>query len=310
MKKRITVLTMIVFIFLIIFTACTQMDPLGIANGVPEGYTPGEVTAAVVDNNWIFFAENGTIKKMRLDGTGVEVVFTPVYSQGTVWKILLDPVRQKLYIFEHLAAIANNIYQYNLDGTGEVLIASESTSDIMDMSIDHINGYLYYIWNGGVRSVNLDDTTLTADVYANNAIVYYNYVATAFNGIVYYIDGSNFYRVDTPAAAADLVVTPAATAPITLSSTFDGIYLYYYDSSAIYKLDAAAATSFFVVDPSSPMAGNMVLYEKGGLIYFYDDNGGAGEYIIYSINMDGTGAKSVVLNNGLTAITTFDVLAK
>ncbi len=306
MKKKITLITISVFALLIFFTACTNMDPLGIAKGIPEGYNPD----VVFDNDWIYYAEGNAIKKMRLDGTGIEAVFTPVYSQGDVWKILLDPVRQKLYIFEHMAAIANNIYQYNLDGTGETLIASEGPVDIMDMSIDHINGYLYYVWydgiDGGVKSINLEDINIKTEVYSG-IIGANSYVGTDYNGRVYYIDGNTFYEVDTHTTSHTLGGVAAIT-PVSISSSLDGSILYYYDTSVIYKIDTPTEVGIGNIDPLATMYGNMVLYEKGGVIYFLSD--GVVFYNIYSINMDGTGTKNLILDNGSTNITTFDILAK
>ncbi len=305
--KKITVLTLIVFIFLIVFTACTNMDPLGIANGIPEGYNPDAVPDAV-DNDWIYYAEGSTIKKMRLDGTEISTAFTVNYSQGEIRKLLLDPIKQKIYIFNYFAAITNDIYQYNLDGSEEKHVVTAGTSDIYDMAIDHIHSYLYYSWNGGIKSINLNDSLLEANALTLS-IGSPSYLFTDYQGGLYFFDNALVYKVDTVATATSLNVTPAITissqGPITDTA---GKIVYYYESSLFKKIDLDTSVSVNIVDPSASIVGALSLYEKGGRIYFYSDDGA--QYKIYSIALDGTDTKKLILDNGSTPIQSFDILAK
>lgn len=373
-----------------IFAACTEIDPLGVANGVPEGYDPsvvpvtgvtlnkdttsiilgntekltatiepedatnkaitwstsdeniatvsedglvtsvgaGEAVITVTsdadadisaecnvtiayDNDWIYFVEESTVSKMRLDGTGVESVFTLPFVDTS--KIQLDSLRQKLYVFNHFTAITNQIYEYNLDGTGQRLIADTDTSDIGDIALDHINGYLYYVWSGGIVRINLDDTSIKDNILTLGLGVP-SYVAPDYKGGVYYFYNAGIYKVATDTTSIQLdPITP--TAPTVsckgLYSDSTGAYLYYYDFEVIMKVAVATKTSSGVLDTGNSIISNMVLYQPGSKIFFQNEIGGAPpyNYIISSINMDGSGYKEV-LNNSTSIITTFDILAK
>ena len=93
------------------------------------------------------------------------------------------------------------------------------------------------------------------------------------------------------------------------NSVNDALY-YFTSNDIIIRLPVLTTMPQTVVDIVGNMDSNMVICQSDSKIYFYDDNGGAGNYIIYNINLDGSGSKNVVLDNVFTRINTFDLLTK
>ncbi|MCK5153359.1 MAG: hypothetical protein KAQ93_03295, partial [Spirochaetales bacterium] len=207
MNKKIITFLIIISVLLMVFAACTEIDPLGVANGVPEGYDPD----AVVDNDWIYFVEETTVSRIRLDGTEVESVFTLSFVYTA--KIQLDPVRQKIYVLNQDPALDDSIYEYNLDGSGEQLIFAQAGIDtIWDMTIDHINGILYFTHRNGIKSINLNNLALTpVDIFSGALVFNTNtvYVTPDYKGGVYYFSANFIYKVLTIGSSEVLPLSPA-----------------------------------------------------------------------------------------------------
>lgn len=177
-KKKITIITLVL---LIAFVSCDGINPFSAGGVQPSGS---------IDNDWIYYAEQSTIKKMRMDGTGIESVFTdPLGGQWSPRKIQLDPnpIRRKMYIWyeDIMTPPGGRIVEYNLDGTGENVIHLSGTLDIADMTIDHITGYLYFISTAdGIKRINLSN--LQEEVVYNVALAAPSYVTPDYKGGVYF----------------------------------------------------------------------------------------------------------------------------
>jgi len=309
MNKKIITFLIIAFTIMMVFAACTEIDPLGVANGVPEGYDPD----AIVDNGWIYFVEVNEVGRMRLDGTGVESMFTLPFAYTS--KIQLDPVRQKIYILNQDPALDDSIYGYNLDGSGEQLLFSQAGIDnIWDMTNDYINGFLYFTYKDGIKSINTNNTGSIADVFSSASVFNTNtvYVTPDYKGGVYYFSANFIYKVLTIASSNVLPLTPAPVIEYGgLSYNLADDSLYYFDFfDWIRKLPIGSGDAIDVAQTLGKLNGNMVVYQPDGKIFFYDDNGSLGPYILYNINIDGTGTKQEILNNGSTLLNSFDILAK
>ena len=287
MNKKITALFIIISVLILIFVACTDMDPLGVAKGVPEGYNPG---SSVVTGNWIYFAQQTDgamttdIKRMTLTGTGVETVFTVDYLD--VKKIQIDSVNQKVYILEHFAATVNKILEYNLiDGSGEALVVDKgSGSDISDITIDVIHEHLYYLFTNGIDRVDISNSTHSISNIYTQDITLYAYVALDYAdpATIYYQskDVNNINRVDTPSTVTQPFGTTYAPQAGLCYDTRDSV-LYYYDYNGIVirKSDGSLRDV-----GGNGFTGNLVLDLDNRKIFYYDSKGI--DKRLYSINMD------------------------
>jgi len=281
------------------------------------------------DNDWIYFAETGgstagadsKIYKIKSDGTGSAVVAFTETTNGTPRAIQLDPIRRKIYILTTTLYVNNDdfIYEYDLDGGNPRELAfNDMENSISSMTVDHINGNLYYTVNidggsinDGIRKINLDGS-ITDTLVHNRDMANYQYICTDYKDPIgiYYLD-------KVPATEGDLFkVTGSNPEDRTSISHFEMdldpkglIYnmvnnlLYYYQSSSIYD---TALGSF---DTSANSINENIVIDQSEKIYFYDDSGGAGPYSLYRIETNGTN-KTIILNTNPKRIGTFDILSK
>ncbi|MEA1910815.1 MAG: hypothetical protein U9N32_03945, partial [Spirochaetota bacterium] len=283
MNKKITAFIIIASILLLVFVACTDMDPLGIANGVPEGY---EVDA-LVTGDWIYFAEGSDIKRMSLTGTDVETVFTVNYTE--IKKIQVDSGNQKIYILESLTGIKNLIHKHNLfDGSGEKIVIDTADADIADMTVDSINGLLYYInIITGIRKVFLNDDpvsdvnvlngarTLSASIAYDSldpTLTYYlEHEPDHIHQVTAGVDGGNY--ADTWEDGSGLVF-----------NTLDKFFYFHVQSGNVLKKMQADEVGEAAHDTGvTSITGSLVLYPTDSKVFYFSSGA---EKRLYSINMD------------------------
>ena len=313
MNKKITAFIIIASVLLLVFAACTDMDPLGIANGVPEGYE------VVQDNDWIYFAEGNNIKKMRLDGSEVEPVLdvTGLAAYEHIKKIQLNPLRRKIYILteDNNMFWEERILSYDLDEVEDPPVTLVSQGDKTDMTLDHVNQYLYYTTttNGdGLNRINLETSNIE-DVF-NVDFGSSAFVTPDFKGGVYYLHEAVIAKVLNTTTNSPLVSpVPAPTnnsMGLCYNSTED--FLYFYDIARIRKIEIANPGAGYpdVFNNVESITGNLVIFQTENKIFFSSSNAGPPiTYSIYSIKMDGTGGKNAIYTNNF-GISTFDILAK
>ncbi len=286
MNKKKTAITIIVSILLMIIVSCSDMNPFFAGGVVPGG-------------NWIYFAEGSNVKRMRLDGSELESVFSLSYQDTE--KIQLDPLRQKIYIL----STTEGLHEYDLNGDGKKKIQDDSFPSFYDISIDHINGYLYLITGvPSKRIVRVDTSTYQFDVVytgslglASGASVVLDYM-----GGVYFIEnvdgGSNILNkvasLDTPTYIKSLSNDEKG---LCYNKT-DG-YLYSYGGWTIYNNNNFNKDALV-----GGLVGGMAIYPLDNTIFFQTDTDD-----IFRMNLN---TKNVVhlYESPMEPIRGFDILSK
>ncbi|MEQ1921297.1 MAG: LamG-like jellyroll fold domain-containing protein [Pyrinomonadaceae bacterium] len=132
-------------------------------SGVEPNFLPGPLPigmAVDTTNGWLYLAD-AAVKRVRLDGTGLETI-VPGLNIGGVAAcsgIALDVPNNKLYY-----AFNTAIGRANLDGTGNnqnfIVHGGGAPSD--DVAIDRTNNKLYWTVSGGnkIGRANVDGTSL------------------------------------------------------------------------------------------------------------------------------------------------------
>ena len=295
MNKKKTILTIFTLILLIIFFSCSEINPFYAGGVVPGG-------------NWIYFAEGSTIKKMRLDGTEVESVFT--FPDGGMYyakKIQLDPIREKMFVlYSLIAPPGSKIIEYNLDGTGANEILDSGISyDIWDMNIDSGNGYLYFIpGNNGIKSYNFA-TSQFSDVYTGTLGTTPFFVTPDYRGGQYFVETGNLNKV-------------TGTGSYNIITSVGSIYGLCYEKIENYLYTTAMTGMIYKINPLNGASTGIATFEdldyapvistSEKRIYFYDRNAMVMPYTIFSINMDGSDKKVIYTND--FGISAFDILSK
>ena len=290
MNKKKTVLIIFVSILLMIFVSCSDMNPFSAGGVVPGG-------------NWIYFSEGSNIRRMRLDGTEVENVFTVSYVD--IGRIQLDPFRQKIYILNFIPNTTNKIYEYNLDGTGEDLIEDLGfSSDIYDMKIDSSAGMLYYAHTGGIVKIDLvsGSTTTIETVALTNA----SSLTPDYQGNIYYTVGVLLKKlVISTQSSNSITTTPALASPSGISYDRNNVNFYLYDSNFINRISGSTSTAFYG-SPGFVYAKNTEISSTENKLFFVRDI--TMIFRIYSINLDGSGLKELLGDS--PALGGFDILSK
>jgi len=294
MNKKKTAITIFFSILLIIIVSCSDINPFFAGGVVPGG-------------NWIYFSEGSNIKRMRLDGSELESVFTVDTSE--IREIQLDPFRQKIYISSHIGATAEKIREYNLDGSGSKEIINTDAIPIVDMKIDAAAGYLYYISSNYIKKVLLETGKITNYFDGPSMAMTPDQITPDYKGGVYFLDGGSLNKVIDLNSFTWIDVHPTAPTISAGGLYYDKMndYLYYYDTGSIYKVDPLTGNSSNL-SVFEDIQNSMALYPSDDKIYFYDAHAAVMPYTIFSINMDGSGKKTVYSNN--FEINAFDILSK
>lgn len=292
MNKKKIAITIFVSIILIIIVGCSDMNPFSAGGVVPGG-------------NWIYFVEVDQVKKMHMDGTGSESVVSLSYVYTS--KIQLDPIRQKIYILNSDPALDDSIYEYNLDGSDEQLIYSQpGINTIWDMTIDHTNGYLYFIPGfNGIKSYNLE-TSQIEDVYTLPLGTTPFFVTSDYKGGVYFVETGELRKVVS--LSSNNLITNVGS---IYGLSYDRVGTKIYTTSMtgmIYNINPIGGNSSGISTSEDLQGGGIAISTAESKIYFYDANAMIMPYTIFSINMDGSGKKTVYSND--IGINTFDILSK
>jgi hypothetical protein len=288
MKIKKTAITIITSVLLMIFVSCDDINPFFAGGVVPGG-------------NWIYFSDGSEIKKMRLDGSELESVFSVGYN--SISRIQLDPFEQKIYILNFITNSVNQIYEYNLDGTAGKLIANTSTTNIRDMQIDSLNSKLYYSTDGGIWEIDLETGT-PEDIYTG-ALGPSTSLCPDFQGNLYYTYAATFNKlnISTKTVSTDLV--PALTTPSGISYDHKNVNFYLYDSININRISGLSSTWLYG-SVAYVYAKNTEISTTEDKLFFVRDF--AAIYAIYSIDLDGSGENK--LTSDLPAFGGFDILSK
>ena len=291
-----TAITIIASILLMIFVSCSDINPFFAAGVVPGG-------------NWIYFSEGNIIKKMRLDGSEVESVFTIDTSE--IRRIQLDSFRQKIYISSHIAANDEKICEYNLDGSGVKELVNKGAMPILDMKIDSAAGMLYYAYNetmGEIHQIDLESGS-SQKIFTNTAAFGGSFsMSPDFDGNLYYTDSASPYKLNISTQISNmLTLVPAPTVSGGVTFDRDNNYLYLYDANAIKKINLSNSTI------STIFSGVGYIYQKNmelsrieNKLFLICDMGP--NYRLLSINLDGSDLKEIYPESpGFSA---FDILSK
>ena len=299
MKKKKTILTIIASLFLMIFVSCSDINPFFAGGVVPGG-------------NWIYFAEDSDIKRMRLDGTELESVFMvdlDVADMEYILSLQLDPFKEKIYILtnETMGTMTSRITEYNLNGTNKKILASYPSSTIYDIEIDIAGDMLYFANTADIRQINL--------VSGANDILYVGAFTLGFSmcldykGNIYYTNGNpSIYKLNiSTGSSIPITPLPALVIPggITYNKKNDEIYV--HDGLNIIRVVGLVSDSIYNLGGVVNFQKNMELYSISNKLFNYRSDGTT-TYELNSLNLDGTGFTTIYSNN--FAISGFDILSK
>jgi len=301
MNKKKIAITIFVSIILIVVVGCSDINPFFAGGVVPGG-------------NWIYFAEANNIKRMCLDGSEVESVFTVSYVD--IQRIQLDPFQQKIYILNvNPAPLNSSIYEYTLDGKDEKRIIDKDSVFIYDMKIDSAAGILYYFDDaaavGNIRQIELE-IGKSSDIYVTAATTAFS-MSPDFSGNLYYTHGTSLNKLNISAKSSSVItpLTPALVVPggVAFDRGSGNVYLYDNDGTdtmfEVKKIIPSIPSSTDIYnDTPFIYSKNVEISSIDNKMFFYHDN--VSTFELYSLNLDGSGLKQIYSSQ----IGGFDILSK
>ena len=303
MKKNTVIILLMGVGFLALLFGCNGINPFEAGGVLPEA-----------ESDWIIFSEGNRVKRIHQDGTGLENLFdVALEANQSIRRLHVDRIRQKVYFFMFFDAATpqREIHEYNMDGTGKILLVDFGSDIFRDMKVDPAAGALYYVSDDTIdfqiRKVDLE--TRTDTLLYSNPIGGTLFIAPDYQGNLFYTFGSDLYKLTgLSGPPSSISITPALGAPTISNFKRNSNVLCVVDGSDIKMIDLSnSSSSVIFTDPGFLYRRNLEINYSGDKIFFLNtDYSTTNE--LYRLNFDGTGLTEIY--STAVSIGGFDLLMK